>query len=294
MSVYYYFDNANNTQPFSSFQASGANLPGFGVLFTTRVQQWNISHTWTIGSTSVNEFRFNYFREGQSNLDHPLNTFPVSASCDTVPASECFSNPSNPALGITTNLPGRTGVPYINVSGGFTIGNNYNGELPQVGNTFQWSDNFTKVIGKHTLKFGGDVHRQRFDQFLYFNVSGEYTIQAGGATNDLGDAFADYFLGVPTTYAQGAAQGENVRNTEFFVFAQDSWKMSNTITFNYGLRWELNTPYYDLQNRLQTFRPGQISTQYPCVLNAASSSSFEALGVSSPNCTNTGGRFRWG
>ena len=50
--------------------------------------------------------------------------------------------------GITTNIPGRVGVPYINVSGGFTIGNNFEGELPQVGNTFQWTDNFTKTVGK--------------------------------------------------------------------------------------------------------------------------------------------------
>ena len=43
-SAYYYFNDDDNTQPFSNFQAAGANVPGFGAIFKTRVQQWNISH----------------------------------------------------------------------------------------------------------------------------------------------------------------------------------------------------------------------------------------------------------
>jgi len=58
----------------------------------------------------------------------------------------------------------RGGVPFVNISGGFNIGNNFEGELPQTGNTFQWSDNFSKTIGRHDLKFGGDIRYQRFDQ----------------------------------------------------------------------------------------------------------------------------------
>src|SRR4029077_19750379 len=131
---------------------------------------------------------------------------------------------------ITTTIPGRQGVPYVNVSGGFAIGNNFEGELPQIGNTFQWMDNYTKVIGNHTMKFGADVHRQRFDQFLFFEIQGDYTImsnQASPSSNDTGfsDGYANYFLGMPTSYGQGAAQGEDVRNSEFFLFAEDSWKI---------------------------------------------------------------------
>src|SRR5579862_3773937 len=262
-SAYYYFTDGDRTEPFSSFQAAGANVPGFGAIFKTRIQQWNLSHTWTLSSTSVNEFRFNYFREGQKNLDHPVHTLQsVQDSCVTVPADMCFSDPMNPQGGITTNIPGRVGVPYINVSGGFTIGNNFEGELPQVGNTFQWTDNFTKTVGKHTVKFGGDVRRQRFDQFLYFNISGDYTFLSS-SQNAVGfsDLYPEYFLGLPASYTQGAAQGENVRNSALYLFAQDSWKLRPNLTRNYGLRWELNSPYYDLGNRLQTFRPGEINTQ---------------------------------
>ena len=270
-SAYYYFEDDNRTDPFSNFQAAGSNLPGFGGLFKTRTQQWNISHTSTIGSSAVNEFRFNYFREGQGNLNHPVNILPsLHDSCGTfIDAANCFADPANPTAGITTNLPGRQGVPFVSVSGGFVLGNNFEGELPQIGNTFQWSDNYSKVIGNHSVKFGGDVRRQRFDQFLYFNINGDFLFQPFGASNSPGgvNAYPDYFLGAPTSYSQGAAQGENIRNTSLYLFAQDSWKIRSNVTLNYGLRWELNTPYIDTKNRIQTFRPGQNTTQYPCWLS---------------------------
>jgi hypothetical protein len=278
--AYYYFDDSSIIQPFAFFEAAGANIPGFGSLFGTRVQQWNLSHTWTFGPTSVNEFRFNYFREGQGTNNHPERTNAVTDSCTGAAASFCFNGtPDTPgayaaagitpgaSLGITPNLPGHEGVPSISVAGGFTIGNNSEGELPQIGNTFEWMDNYTKILGKHTTKFGVDARRQRFDQLLYYNVNGSFGFSPGGP-NDLGytDLYADYFLGLPNSFGQGSAQAEDVRSTALYLFAQDSWKLKPNVTLNYGLRWELNTPQYDTGNRLQTFRPGQADTQYPCVI----------------------------
>ena len=94
-SAYYYFEDDNTSDPFSTFQAAGANVPGFGALFKTRTQQWNLSHTWTIGSDAVNEFHFNYFREGQGNLNHPLNILAsVHDSCGPfLDPSLCFTDP---------------------------------------------------------------------------------------------------------------------------------------------------------------------------------------------------------
>jgi hypothetical protein len=281
-SAYYYFDDESRFEPFAFFQAAGADVPGFGSRFATRVQQWNLSHTWTISANAVNEFRFNYFREGQGTNNHPAHTGDVTNSCTGGAASFCFNGtPDTPAaylnagitpgssLGITPNLPGREGVPFVSVSGGFIIGNNSEGELPQIGNTFQWTDNFTKVFGKHAMKFGGDVRRQRFDQFLYFDINGSFSFSPGG-TNDVGfsDLYPNYFLGLPNSFGQGSAQLENVRSTALYLFAQDSWKLQPNLTLNYGLRWELDTPQYDKGNRLQTFRIGQADTLYPCVINA--------------------------
>jgi hypothetical protein len=286
--VYYYFDDVNQTQPFSNFQAAGANVPGFGGIFKTRVQQVNLAHTWTLGSTSVNEMRFNWFREGQGSLNHPTNILSsLHDSCGTlVDAANCFADPSNPLSGITTNLPGREGVPFVSVAGGFAIGNNQEGELPQTGNTYQWSDNFSKVIGTHSAKFGADFRLQKFYQFLYYNINGAFSFENGGSDNSLSpsgsgaDAYPDYFLGVPTSYSQGAAQAENLTNYGLYLFAQDSWKIKPNLTLNYGFRWELNTPYVDSGDRLQTFRPGQDTTKYPCWLSQTGANSIN-LGAGS-------------
>ena len=308
--AYYYFEDDGTTDPFSTFQAAGANVPGFGAIFKTRTQQWNLGHTWTLGSNAVNEFRFNYFREGQRNLNHPVNILPsVHDSCGPFESANfCFTDPGNTSGGITSNIPGRQGVPSILVTGGFSIGNNNEGELPQIGNTFQWTDDYTRSMGEHTMKIGADVRRQRFDQFLYFNINGFFTFLSDSnlcaptnpnsppplisptgmncnvpTTNDVGfaDAYPDYFLGTTSSYTQGAAQAQNDRNTALYLFAQDSWKIRPNLTLNYGLRWELNTPYADTGNRLQTFRPGQATTQYPCWMSQEGAA---ATGLSAGDC----------
>jgi len=298
LSGYYYLTDHYLAKPFARFQAGGANLPGFGDLTDERIQQINISHTWTIGATAVNEARFTLFREGQGTFLHPQHTALVQDSCKTVPTANCFADPANPDLGIHPGLgASREGVPFINISGGFNIGNNFEGELPQVGNTFQWSDNFSKTIGKHDIKFGGDVRYQKFDQTLFFDVSGQY-FYFGGGPNDPSlqvtdpstgttsqNLFPNYFLGLPDEYGQGSAQEERVRTKSLYLFAQDSFKIRSNVTLNYGLRWELNTPQADAGQKVQTFRPGQATTIYPCQLSAATQAS---LAYPDANC-NPGG-----
>src|ERR1039458_4477447 len=283
-SFYYYFTNDTNFQPFYNFQASGANIPGFGANVGSRYQQFNPSHTWTITNNVINEFRFTYMREGQLTFQHPQSTNVVQNSCSS-PAAQavCFNGVSdssvgpssiqgvfgtNPQYGITTGLPAnRTGVPFINVAGGFAIGNGWEGELPQVGNSFMWTDSVTWVKSNHTMKFGADVRRSRFDQTLYYNVSGQLTFNSTTENSVLyGDNYPGYLLGLDDSYSQGSAQRENVRNTGVYLFAQDSWKIRPSLTLNYGLRWELDTPLADALHHVQTFRPGQNSTVYPCVL----------------------------
>jgi hypothetical protein len=282
-SFYYYLNDDHTIQPFAFFQFAGANVPGFGSAVAERFQQWNLSHTWNLNPTTINEARFTYMREGQRTFQHPVNTNNVIDSCPpslpgqpvvtTGPAGNCFNDPADPGLGITPNLgPSREGLPFIQISGGFVLGNNGEGELPQVGNTFQWTDSLTKVKGKHTLKFGADVRRQRFDQTLYFDVNGEY-FYFGGGPNDTGfqNFYPNYLLGFPDEYGQGSAQKEDVRSTSLSLFAQDSWKIKTNVTLNYGLRWELTTPIADVGHRVQTFRPGQQDTVFPCVIGSVGS-----------------------
>jgi hypothetical protein len=299
-SAYYYLTDETDFNPFNTFQAAGANVPGFGDTVKQRFQQYNLSHTWTLSNSLVNEARFTYMREAQGTYGHSEHTDLVTNSCSSAVAQFCFTGtsdssavPNNPALrlGITPGLgPNREGVPDVNISGGVVFGNNFEGEIPQVGNSFQWTDSITKVRGNHTFKFGADVRRMRFDQHLYFEVSGYYNY-FGTGVNAVGfpDQYATYLLGLPDQYQQGAAQVENVRATALYTFAQDSWKIRPNLTLNYGLRWELNTPLTDIGHHVQTFRPGQNTTVYGnCVLGSYSQAYFSALGFNNVDCKNDG------
>ena len=208
-SAYYYFNDGRQLQPFDQFEAAGANVPGFGNLNNSRFQQYNLAHTWTVSNSVVNEARFTYMREGQLGFLTPQSTGAVTSSCTSAVAVNCFTGTSDstaitslygtsPKLGITPGLPSSlTGVPYINISGGAVIGNNFEGTLPQVGNSFQWSDNLTWVKGNHTMKFGVDVRRARFDQYYYFDVNGEFTFDNSGPNAIVpgdGDNYAEFLL----------------------------------------------------------------------------------------------------
>jgi Carboxypeptidase regulatory-like domain len=295
---FYYVDDAWEANPFTRFQAEIPNLlPGFGSNNATRNQQINIADTWTISPTTLNEARVTYYREGQQTFLHPQNTNLVTASCTGAAAAYCFNGntdtplydqngnpiPNSSKLGITPGLSAaHEGLPYISISGGFTIGNDYEGELPQTGNTYSLMDNFSKSVGKHAMKFGADVRDQRFAQTLYYDVSGFYTY-SGYTENNLGGSnlFPNYFLGLPDSYSQGSPQSEDIRAWAVYLFAQDSYKIKPSLTLNYGLRWELNQPLADVSHHVQTFRPGQATTQFPCQLSPDSQAS---LGTDTSDC----------
>ncbi len=305
--AYYYFTDIGQLSPYDTFEESGATVPGFGNLNNSRFQQYNLSHTWSISNAVVNEAHFTYLREGQLGFLQPHTTGAVTSSCTGAATAFCFTGTSdssgpggivkqlgtNPKFGITPGLPAsNTGVPYISIAGGAVLGNNYNGYFPQVGNSFQWSDSLTWVKGNHTLKFGIDVRRARFDQTYYFDVNGDFTFNGSGPNAIIaadGDNYAEFLLGLADTYVQGSAQREDVRGTSVYPFAEDSWKIKPNITLNYGLRWELDTPPTDISGHVETFRPGENSTLYPCQLSPTSIQYFQTQWhVANPNCANTG------
>lgn len=312
--AYYYFNDARQLQPFDQFEAAGANVPSFGNFDNSRYQQWNLSHNWTISNAVVNEFRFTYMREGQLGFLKPQTTGAVSSSCTSTVSQYCFtglsdSAPINTLLasygiepgtptapgkgGITPGLPtSLTGVPYVDIGGGVVFGNNFEGTLPQVGNSFQWSDNLTWVKGNHTLKFGADIRRARFDQYYYYNINGDFNFSNIGPNAIIpgdGDNYAEFLLGLADSYSQGSGQREDIRSTSVYPFAQDSWKIKPNVTLNYGLRWELDTPLTDISGHVETYRPGQNSTVYPCTISTSLNyweTNYPQLGV--PTCANTG------
>ena len=249
-SFYYYYTNDKNFQPFYDFQASGANIPGFGANVGSRYQQYNPSHTWTISNSLINEFRFTYMREGQLTFQHPAVDWGSLQSSLFIAGSGarrvCFNSTSGFSghqrfdRGFNQGRPNCQGGNYHGfavqshwsavchryLAGGAAFGNGWEGELPQVGNSFMWSDNLTWVKGNHQYKFGADIRRARFDQTLYYNVSGNFTFDGSTANSvQFDDNYPSYLLGLVDSYTQGSAQRENVRSTGVYLFAQDSWKL---------------------------------------------------------------------
>jgi hypothetical protein len=270
LSFYYYGDDASDREPFTTFLNSGANLPGFGNETRNRFQQFNLSHVWGITAKTTNEARFVYYRSGQRKLLSPARTNLVQDSCKTVPASECFSDPSKPSLGITPGYgAANEGVPFVSLSGGFAFGNNQAGNFSQTGNIYQGLETYTRILGGHTLKFGGDVRNERLNQLYFYNINGGFYFNGGGL-NDIAysDLVPDYLLGLVDTYTEGSANAVDVRTTQTGVFAQDAWKLRPNLALNYGLRWEWNTPQADASEQIQAFRAGQATTVFPCGLNA--------------------------
>jgi Carboxypeptidase regulatory-like domain len=310
--AYYYFDDQRILLPYNTFEEAGATVPGFGNYNNERFQQWNFTHTWTINNAVVNEAHFTYMREGELGFLKSQSTGAVTSSCTGAAAQYCFTGlsdstfiqnnfPQTPKLGITPGLSSNlTGVPFIDISGGAEIGNNWEGFLPQVGNSFQWSDGLTWVKGNHTFKFGVDVRRMRFDQYYYFDLNGDYTLDNTGPNSIIpgdGDNYAEFLLGMADVYVQGSGQREDIRGTAAYPFAQDSWKIKPNLTLNYGLRWEYSPPPVDISGHVETFRPGQNSTGYPCGINTSGpgaslsywQSTFATYGQSGPiNCATTG------
>ena len=287
LSFYYYGDDGYDSEPFNRFLASGANLPGFGNRTRERFQQLNLSHLWTITAKTNNESRFVFYRNGQRQLFSPARSNLVNGSCLSVPSSQCFSDPSNPDLGIHPGYgPRHEGVPFVTLSGGFAIGNNASGNFSQAGNVYQALDTYSRVLGNHTLKFGVDWRNQRMNQFYFYDVSGAFSFFDEGP-NSVGftGKVPNYLLGLPDTFLEGSANAVDVRSTQLDLFAQDAWKFKPNLVLTYGLRWEWNTPQADAAGRVQDFRPGKATQIYPCVLN----SSDPLLSVfGSSDCSPTG------
>ena len=248
MSAYYFLDDWSQNNPYPVAQG-GANVPGFNALYTGRAQLLGLGNTKTLSPTAVNEFRFSYLRDA-NDLGKPIGGVGVSL------ASQGFEVGQG-TPGIVQLSPKTEGVESVNLNS-FTIGTNTN-ELKQVGNTFQWLDNFSKVIGTHTIKVGGEFHYDQVNVNAIAQFNGSFLF----FSSETGSDFADFLLGVPSQYNQSQLQPFYGRNKYTGIYGQDSWRVTHSITLNYGLRWDRIEPWYEKYNQIATFEPGKQSVVFP-------------------------------
>ncbi len=244
LSGYYFFDNYTMNNPYPT-----ATVPGFDALGTGRTQVINIGDTKTFGPTTVNEVRFEVVRVHDA-LNKPDGGTGVSLS------SLGFTTGAN-TLGIDPLNPQTEGVPEIDFNS-FVIGVPSR-VLGLIENTYQGLDNFSKVTGKHTLKFGGSYHYTQLVEQLHNIENGNFQFVG----TETGVDFADFLIGAPTRYIQGQAPPSNGRSRYAALYAQDSWHAAPNLTVNYSLRWEFSTPWYEQHNELETLVPGLQSQVFP-------------------------------
>jgi hypothetical protein len=248
ISAYYFLDGYSLNNPYPVAQG-GASVPGFNALYVGRAQLFSMGDIKTLNTTEVNEAHFSYMRSF-NDLGKPLGGLGVRL------ASQGFTTPSGKPS-IIALAPQNEGVENL-VFNNFSTGTNTN-ELKQANNTYQWLDNLSKVIGRHTLKIGGEFH---FDQvnvnpIAQFNGSFLFT------GSESGSDFADFLLGIPSQYNQSQLNPFYGRNKYAGLFAQDSWRANSSLTLNYGLRWDRIEPWYEKYNQISTTEPGRQSGVFP-------------------------------
>jgi len=129
----------------------------------------------------------------------------------------------------------------------------------QYNNSFQVVDDFSRAVGRHSFKFGGQFH---YDQINERNLAAENG-QYGFSGSETGIDFADFLIGAPDSLTQASPQILDSRSKYYGLFAQDSWRATADLVLNYGLRWEASMPWYDTQNKIETIIPGEQSVVFP-------------------------------
>jgi hypothetical protein len=248
LSAYYFRDGYHLDNPYPTAQG-GASVPGFNAVSQGRAQLVNLGWTRPRGVSLVNELHFSTMRDSNI-IGQPSGGVGPSLR------SQGFVEGSG-TLGIVPLNPAIEGIENVSLND-FTFGVDVTGER-QVNNTYQGTESLSKIAGKHTLKFGADLHLDQVNINSNSINNGAFVFQG----SETGIDFADFLIGVASTYEQGDASGFYIRNKYVGLFAQDSWQARSNLTLNYGLRWDMLPPWREKYNQLQTFVLGEQSEVYP-------------------------------
>jgi hypothetical protein len=207
----------------------------------TRAQVLGENWTWIPSARWVNEARFGYNRLYQ----------PTFVGDHNVPASQYGLD-----TGVTNPLYG--GLPRINIAPFYIFPQELGGfNWPKVqgpDTRFQFVDHISYTRGSHSIRFGGELHRDGFSGAGYGGARGRIKFGLGGGTfpNGIQDFFAGFsshaslLVGDPT---------RNIHNWGFAGFVQDDWRATKSLTLNIGIRYEVNTVIKDDHDLLGNFDP---------------------------------------
>jgi hypothetical protein len=188
-----------------------------------------LQDTWTIGNNKVNEFRFQYARRGLSY----------------------FYN---------TAIPGGAD-PAVNIPGFAYFGREPYSYIQRTEQRYQFSDTLGWAHGAHDMKFGGDFNYLPLTAIFTVNYGGVYDFGGLSASNVIpGAIFSSlpssiqqglpgfsavqtYGLGLPGDFIQGiGSPSDSFSNKPLGLFWQDSWRVRPNLTFNFGVRYDVEFP----------------------------------------------------
>jgi hypothetical protein len=248
LSFYYHYDGALIKSPLGAGNVFGSsdNVPGFAYTEPSLAQLLVISDTKVISSTMVNEAHLSWHRIA----------FPGAKPTEGLGNVSSFGFTEG-GLGLIPARPNIEGLPSVILNQlGITVGSAITDGSYQ--NNYQALEGFSWVLGKHTVKVGGSYTYHQWNRRGGPAPNGLFVYNG----NETGSDFADFLLGAPDTFNQSSAQTLDARSKGGSIYAQDNFRAFSNLTINYGLRWEFSNPWYDAQNKIQGFVPGQQSTVF--------------------------------
>ena len=247
LSAYYFFDDYRVNNPYPA-AVGGASVPGFNALTFGRAQLINLADTKAFGTSSVNELRFSYMRNANVVGQPQGGVGPTLASQGFVTGVG--------SVGIVPLAPQIEGVENVRFDS-FVIGVPIT-NLTQANNTYSAMDQFSRVLGNHTLITGFQFSYEQVNVNPDATFNGSFLFTG----SETGSDFADFLLGVATNYNQASSTSYYPRHKYAAGYGQDSWRGKPNFTLNFGLRWELMQYWSEKYNQNPTFILGEQSKVY--------------------------------
>jgi hypothetical protein len=228
----YSFGDRDLFEPFTG--SSFSLVPGFGDTVKRRSQNGMGALTLVLTPNFVNESRVAFSR--------------VAASV-TQEASILNSDVGLPAISPRAR---DLGLSFITVTGFSPLGDEGNNPQDSVTNVYQFLNNSSYVHGNHLFKFGADL---RFSQQNAFrDVESRGRLQFSPFFQLTGNALSDLLLGFPiVTSVARVDNPQRIRTESYNFFINDSYRATQRLTLNVGLRYEYNSPPVDAEDRANVF-----------------------------------------
>jgi Carboxypeptidase regulatory-like domain/TonB dependent receptor len=255
--MYFFGNNTGTVEDFPELQSKWRSD------IHTRAQVAGGNWAWTPNPHWVNEARFGYNRLYQPTLPGDLST----------PATQ---------YGLDTGVsgPDTGGLPRIGFGGYFTGLGGFKWPKFQGPDWItQFIDQVSYTAGKHSIKFGGELHRNSVNNGAFGNARGSITFLGGNTPNPLNPSttlntttLEDFFSGAPLKASVLTGNPTTqLHNWAYSLFVQDDFRVSKNVTLNFGLRYEYSTVVSASNNKLGNFDPNlgmvQVGKQIGSVYN---------------------------